>query len=182
MFSYELAIEINELRVLRGARKTLERCRPYILSELYPEMLRRVSDAPVDAYFAFLDELGYRSFIVDTERGGHAVDVLGSPDLLSNEGIVRAGNAALALNLLGGSRTHDWYLPTLADVPATGPASLADLTPGWVTPVMVLLFAVALAAAMWRGRRGGPLVSENLPVVVRAEETMEVRARLYQRS
>lgn len=63
-------VEGAELRVLRGARKTLERCRPYILSELSPEMLQRGSGVPVEAYFAFLDELGYRCFIVDVERCG----------------------------------------------------------------------------------------------------------------
>ena len=47
---------------------------------------------------------------------------------------------------------------------------------------MVLLLLVFLAAAFWRGRRLGPLVVENLPVVVRASETMEGRARLYQKS
>jgi hypothetical protein len=36
-------------------------------------MLRRVSGAPVDAYFAFLDELGYRSFIVDVVRCGEEI-------------------------------------------------------------------------------------------------------------
>ena len=35
---------------------------------------------------------------------------------------------------------------------------------------------------VWRGRRFGPLVAENLPVTVRASETMEGRARLYARS
>ena len=47
---------------------------------------------------------------------------------------------------------------------------------------MILLLLVFLAAAFWRGRRLGPLVVENLPVVVRASETMEGRARLYQKS
>jgi hypothetical protein len=47
---------------------------------------------------------------------------------------------------------------------------------------MLLLLVVAFAAAIWRGRRFGPLVVEKLPVVVRAGETMEGRARLYQRS
>jgi FkbM family methyltransferase len=63
-------VEGAELRVLRGGRKTLERCRPYILSELSPEMLRRVSGVPVEAYFDFVDRLGYRCFIVDVERCG----------------------------------------------------------------------------------------------------------------
>jgi hypothetical protein len=37
---------------------------------------------------------------------------------------------------------------------------------------------VALLAA-WQARRLGPLVAERLPVVVRASETVEGRARLY---
>jgi hypothetical protein len=117
-----------------------------------------------------------------TTSAGRTVHVLGSTDVLSNDGITRAGNAALALNLLGEHASLVWYLPTLADVPVTGPPSLAELTPGWVTPVIVLLLVVAFAAAIWRGRRFGPLVVEKLPVIVRAGETMEGRARLYQRS
>jgi hypothetical protein len=120
--------------------------------------------------------------LVTTTSAGRSVHVLGSTDVLSNDGITRAGNAALALNLLGEHASLVWYLPTLADVPVTGPPSLAELTPGWVTPVIVLLLVVAFAAAIWRGRRFGPLVVEKLPVIVRAGETMEGRARLYQRS
>ena len=45
-----------------------------------------------------------------------------------------------------------------------------------------MLVLVALGAVFWRSRRVGPLVVENLPVVVRASETMEGRARLYERS
>jgi hypothetical protein len=46
---------------------------------------------------------------------------------------------------------------------------------------MLLLGLTAIAAAFWRGRRFGPLVAENLPVTVKASETMEGRARLYAR-
>jgi hypothetical protein len=99
-----------------------------------------------------------------------------------NDTITLEGNAALALNLLGAGGDLIWYLPTLADVARTGPPSLGALTPGWVTPTLVLLVLVSLTAMIWRGRRFGPLVAENLPVTVRAGETMEGRARLYARS
>ena len=46
---------------------------------------------------------------------------------------------------------------------------------------MVIQLGVALLlAALWRARRLGPLVTERLPVVVRASETVEGHARLYQ--
>jgi hypothetical protein len=51
-----------------------------------------------------------------------------------------------------------------------------------VTPLAVTFVLVALGAILWRSRRVGPLVVENLPVVVRASETMEGRARLYDRA
>ena len=36
-----------------------------------------------------------------------------------------------------------------------------------------------MLVALWKGRRIGPLVAEQLPVVVRASETVEGRGRLY---
>ncbi len=126
--------------------------------------------------------VGDRYSLVTTTSDGRHVFLVGSAAVLMNDGVARAGNAALALNLLGEHRTLVWYLPSLADRAVTGPPDLAALTPGWVTPVMLLLVLVFIAAAFWRGRRFGPLVVENLPVVVRAGETREGRARLYQRS
>ena len=111
-----------------------------------------------------------------------ATAALASGDIVSNERIVAHGNAALALGLLGEHPTLVWYVPTPADAAGGTPPSRADLTPGWVTPAVVVLIAAALAAALWRGRRLGPLVIEDLPVAVPARETMEGRARLYARS
>jgi len=138
----------------------------------------RVAD---DAAACFADA-GGRASLVRTSFNASPVYLLGSASVLTNDGVDRLGNAALALNLLGGHRTLVWYLPSLDDRPVSGPPDIAELTPGWVTPVMLLLVVVFIAAAVWRGRRFGPLVVENLPVVVRAGETREGRARLYQRS
>jgi hypothetical protein len=119
---------------------------------------------------------------VQNDTTGGIISLVPDARLFNNEHIADYGNAALALGLLGPSDSLVWYLPTLADLPRTGPPSLADLMPGWVTPVLVLLILAAAAAAFWRGARFGPLVAENLPVTVKASETMEGRARLYARS
>ncbi|TFD28038.1 DUF4350 domain-containing protein [Cryobacterium lyxosi] len=119
---------------------------------------------------------------VQNDTTGRIISLVPDARLFNNEHIADYGNAALALGLLGPSDSLVWYLPTLADLPRTGPPSLADLMPGWVTPVLVLLTLAAAAAAFWRGARFGPLVAENLPVTVKASETMEGRARLYARS
>jgi hypothetical protein len=125
---------------------------------------------------------GDRYGLVQTRQGGGTVTVLGLTDALTNGQITQAGNAALALNLLGAHETLIWYIPGIDDLSDQAPMSLGELTPLWVTPFVVMLALVALGAALWRSRRVGPLVVENLPVVVRASETMEGRARLYERS
>lgn len=114
---------------------------------------------------------------VETDRT--VVSIVGATEALTNAAVTDLGNAAFALNLLGEDETLIWYRPSILD--AAGETDPAALTPGWVTPSIVLVILVAAAAAFWRGRRFGPLVIENLPVVVRASETMEGRARLYEK-
>lgn len=119
--------------------------------------------------------------LVRLDQGDRTVDVLGVGDALRNDSIPLAGNAALALGLLGEDPTLVWYLPGSADLPEDAPPTIQELTPGWVTPVILLLILVFVASAIWRGRRLGPVVVEEMPVVVRARETAEGRARLYAR-
>ncbi|MFF7972915.1 DUF4350 domain-containing protein [Streptomyces sp. NPDC007905] len=119
-----------------------------------------------------------------TSGGGDTV-VLGAPDILYNNRLEKQGNASLALQLLG-SRPHlVWYLPSLSDTSATDNGerkSFLDLLPsGWLWGTLQLFIAAALAA-FWRARRFGPLVPENLPVAIRASETVEGRARLYRKA
>ena len=101
-------------------------------------------------------------------------------DLITNDSLASDGNAALALNLMGRLPDLVWYVPALTDSDVATEPTLGELTPGWVTPAIVLLGASAVAAALWRGRRFGPLVVERLPVTARATETMEGRGRLYE--
>ncbi|MEJ3403502.1 DUF4350 domain-containing protein [Rathayibacter sp. YIM 133350] len=125
----------------------------------------------------------HRFSLVQGDRQGAQLTLLASGAPLRNDTIGQQGNAALALGLLG-SRDHlVWYLPSLPDVVAGERSpTIAELTPDWVTPVLALLVVVTIAAGVWRGRRLGPLVIENLPVTVPAAETMQGRARLYART
>ncbi|MCX5226558.1 DUF4350 domain-containing protein [Streptomyces sp. NBC_00233] len=115
--------------------------------------------------------------------------LLGSPDILYNKRLDQQGNASLALQLLG-SRPHlVWYLPSLTDASATADAPddgttgdfLSLIPSGWLWGTLQLAIA-ALLAAIWRARRLGPLVTERLPVALRASETTEGRARLYRKA
>lgn len=101
--------------------------------------------------------------------------------IVTNEHLAEAGHAALALGLLAETGSVAWYAPSGAELTG-GASSLGDIVPTWVTPVILLCIVVFVAAALWRGRRFGPLVAEALPVTVRASETLEGRARLYRRA
>lgn len=122
--------------------------------------------------------------LVRYSRGDTAITVLGNGLLLSNGALQSQGNAALALNLLDGPRTIVWLTPEPTVAPATAPPPARHNGPALIPAtawLVVLQLCVALAfAALWRMRRFGPLITEQLPVVVRASETVEGHARLYQ--
>ncbi|MCI0687430.1 MAG: DUF4350 domain-containing protein [Sporichthyaceae bacterium] len=118
-------------------------------------------------------------------EGGVSATALGTPDPLTNGELSKDGNAALAMNLLGERPHLVWYLPSveefLAGAGVEEPRSLWDLLPaGWKWAALQAAIAVILLA-LWRARRLGPVVIEPLPVVVRAAEAVEGRARLYRR-
>lgn len=111
---------------------------------------------------------------------GRTVTVVGSDEFVLNSGLLDEGNAALAMNLAGTQPRMIWYAPQRSEGgDSSGSAEFTDLIPTQVY-WMVLQLAVGVALlAWWRGRRVGPLVAEQLPVVVRASETVEGRGRLY---
>jgi hypothetical protein len=120
--------------------------------------------------------------LVQYAAGRRVITVLGTGLPLADDGLPQLGNAALALNLLGTSSRVVWLVPGpgLPAAPAAGSKSLLSLIPLPAYMVMLQLAIATAAAALWRGRRLGPLVPERLPAVVRAAETVEGHARLYQ--
>ncbi|MEW1680439.1 DUF4350 domain-containing protein [Streptomyces sp. NPDC093594] len=144
----------------------------------------RYSSAHLDADECYPSRRLATLLRVPAPSGSGDTVLLGAPDILLNDRLDRHGNASLALQLLG-SRPHlVWYLPSLADASAREQEerSFFDLLPsGWLWGTLQLFVAAALAA-LWRARRLGPLVPENLPVAIRASETAEGRARLYRKA
>jgi hypothetical protein len=121
------------------------------------------------------------TFVQFADRTG-TVTVLGTSAPLTNERLADEGNAALSMRVLGDHGRLVWYLPSPAD-PAleAGQKPFFDLIPaGWRYGALMAGIAVVLLA-LWRARRLGPVVREPLPIVVRAAETAEGRARLYRR-
>ena len=120
------------------------------------------------------------------DQGGRRVTVLADGTPMTNAALPDEGNAALMIRALGRHPHLVWYLPSANDLgvdagAASGPA-LTDLVPPVVPLLAAQALLVALVAAFWRGRRLGPVVTERLPVVVRAGETTRGRGRLYRRT
>lgn len=148
------------------------------------QRLLTIDDEAADAGWQGCFRDGEDAFALASGAGpsGAELTFVAATTVFRNERVDEAGNAALAIGLLGASDELVWYLPGPADADSGAAPTLAELTPGWVSPVIVLAIAVVIAAGVRQGRRFGPLVVERLPVQVPAGETSEGRARLYARS
>ena len=179
--------------VLGLARFGVNASRRYLASDtLAPdcpvEAARLAGSVTVDGLGASYVATGPAEFACYPTTAGHlylgAGTAHGVPVALvgggvANEDLAIDGNAAFALNVFG---AHPEILWLMARVESPGdttrPPSL--LPPWW--PIALTQCAVAfLVVAIWRGRRLGPILSEPLPVRVRAAETVEGHGRLYSR-
>lgn len=122
---------------------------------------------------------GDPAVIVVTMFNGRRFTVVGSRAVFANHTLDKDGNAALALGLLGDHRRIDWLIPVAPTAAQdTERHGLTDLLPGRLWWALLDIVVALVLFALSRGRRLGPLVTEPLPVVVRATETVEGRARL----
>jgi hypothetical protein len=117
--------------------------------------------------------------VAEPEEG---LTLFGADQALTNDQVLRADNAAVALRLLGQDERLVWYVPSIDDLVGDDGVSLESLLPHWVRPGLALGLVVLVALVVWRARRLGPLATEPLPVVVRAVETTRSLGRLYRRS
>ena len=145
------------------------------------------------AYTATGSDPGATTCFPDKRDGGGAmvslpgaagrppVILLGDDSLISNGTILDSDNAAIALHLFGRTDHLIWYVPSLADV-APSESSSRSITPLWFGPGLAVATSAVVFLCLWRGRRLGRLVTEPLPVIVRAVETTESRGRMYRKS
>jgi hypothetical protein len=137
-------------------------------------------DAPSAEAVVLCYPAGEAATLARTTARGGAVTVIGTPDPFTNDRLDHAGNAALTMRLLGEHPRLVWYTPSPADARGGDSSVLALLPDGWKWATLQLVIAAALLA-LWRARRLGPVVTEPLPVIVRAAEAVEGRGRLYHR-
>lgn len=117
------------------------------------------------------------------DQPGRRVVVIGDGALMTNAHLTENGNAALLLRTLGHHEVLVWFVPSYTDTSTAGTgAGLGDLLPPWFGALSLQVLLVLLALALWRGRRLGRVVTEPLPVTVRAAETTLGRGRLYRRA
>jgi hypothetical protein len=147
-------------------------------NRVYDGLTLEVDTATVYPDGACFDGQG-GSVVAEPEDG---LVLFGADQALTNDQILRADNAAVALRLLGQDDRLVWYVPSLDDLLGEDGVSLQTLLPRWVRPGLWLGAVVMVTVVLWRARRFGALATEPLPVVVRAVETTRSLGRLYRRS
>jgi hypothetical protein len=110
------------------------------------------------------------------------VVALGVASGFTNRWVDEESHAGLAIRALGHSPRLLWYQPGIGDLADVDGQSTASAWPIWLGPATAVLATAVVVLALVRGRRMGALVTEPLPVVVRAVETTESRGRIYRRA
>jgi hypothetical protein len=174
----------REPSVVRARCDAPHAVRADVLVDTEPTINVGVRDATVDVCFS-TDNNFSGPYVRMTRVAAGDVHLIADPGIVANGSLDSAdGRAALAFASLGGSDTLVWYSArpfdqTLFSDDQGGASYVEPLAPEWLTPMLVAGALVVLMGAAWRGRRMGALVTEPLPVIVRASEATRGRARLY---
>jgi len=154
---------------------------------------RAISLSSEYATVCFANDDGYGTYVA-LSRDNRRIRLITDPVIAMNENLAKEGNAALVFRTLGANANLVWYTAAFDDTTTlTYSGSPKEPAPDHVTvqPGFLpagsgdALFALGLAglvAALWRGRRMGPLLGEPLPIVVHASESARGRGRLYRRA
>ncbi len=110
------------------------------------------------------------------------VVALGISSTFTNRWVDDESHAGLAVRALAHSPRLLWYQPGIGDLANLDRGTAGSPWPAWLAPAAAVIATAVLVLAFVRGRRMGALVTEPLPVVVRAVETTESRGRIYRRA
>lgn len=143
-----------------------------------------------EATTCFPGTTAYAGAYVVLDRSQGDLHLLADASMVTNKRIDEYGHAALALNTMGTSGHVVWYLKSPYDNTTLSAGSsgerdesrLYSVYAPWIQRSLGALLLLGLAAAVWRGRRMGKLVTERLPVVVRQSEATRGRGRLYRQA
>lgn len=153
----------------------------------------RVTNVPDDAATCFEDEAG--AVMVTVERPGKGdVTIIADHTIVTNDRVDEVGNASLVLQAIGKQERAVWYVGSVFDsstlswsspsggsggAPVDSVTARPDFLPPGTGSALYALGVAIAALALWKGRRFGALVTEPLPVVIKASEATLGRARLY---
>lgn len=138
-------------------------------------------DNPATTCFPDKSDGGGAMVSLPAAEGRPPVTLLGDETLIRNGSILESDNAAIAIHLFGNADRLVWYVPTVTDTTSADSIS-RSIAPSWFQPGLALASSAVVLLCLWRGRRLGRLVTEPLPVIVRAIETTESRGRMYRKS
>ena len=129
------------------------------------------------------DDFGFGAALATVPAGDDHPEVvaIGMGGGLSNRWVDEGSHAGIAVRALGHSPRLVWYQPGIGDLASVGNDG-PSAWPRWLGPATGVLALAITVLALVRGRRMGALVTEPLPVVVRAIETTESRGRMYRRA
>jgi hypothetical protein len=128
---------------------------------------------------------GAQSCYGGTVLRGDGWTLLGSSALLRNDTVAGAGVAALDVNSISADRTVrdvTWLLPGASARGEQAAPTVWALFPDGARRAFVWLAVLGALLVLWRARRFGRVVTEPLPVLVRAAEIIEGHGRLYHRA